>query len=132
MIIRIAPAAYISTLAGALLLASPAFAADRFDLHCKHPNGKDGVSLRIDLQNGEWCNTRTGCKNIEKIVSATSGKIILTDERPQRYGDVTDYKEVNRVTGQYYSKYVGPISLSSLQTCEPAPWSGNEQAKPKF
>lgn len=96
----------------------------QFDLQCTHKNGNPGVSLRINLSSGEWCNTRTGCKTIERIVDVTSGKIVLSDKKPNFGGDELDYAEVNRLTGEYYSNHVGIVSFSSVQDCSLAPFGG--------
>lgn len=118
----------------ALILAAAASSAGptKFDLECTHKNGNPGVSLRIDLDAGEWCHKRLGCRSVEKIVSATSGKIVLSEHERAHAFDYFERQEVNRVTGEYTSIYEGSISNASVQDCVAAPYSGETAPRAKF
>ena len=80
-----------------LLAASPAVAADQFDLACKGYKwtklggaGEDYVfRVRVDLAANKWCDN--DCKSVQALVSATPDKLVLTDE-----GTLNSRMEVSR------------------------------------
>lgn len=69
-----------------LLLASPAVAADQFDLACQGTKwtkrGAAGEAYsfraRVDVAAKKWCEG--DCKTVQNLVSATDDKIVFTDE----------------------------------------------------
>lgn len=114
------------------LIATPAAAAERFDLVCK---GKKNTveHYRIDLDRGEWCSDK--CEMIQKISSVTSGLIVLAEHQPGYPGDRTSYNRINRVTGEWEWFHRDPRFVETQDikgSCEVAPFSGFPDAKRKF
>ena len=105
---------------------------EKLQITCTFPNGDEGVEMIVDLQSGEWCNTRVGCTRIERAVSITSGLIVLRDDRRNPASRSSDYEEVNRVTGKYTFKSVGSFTMSSTQDCTAKPYSGTLGQQAKF
>lgn len=111
----------------ALIVATPAIAADQFDLMCTSNRGSD--HYRIDLVRGEWCHDK--CEAVFKIEEVTSGLLTLHNQQPTEEDRTTSYTRINRVTGEwsmYYSTRYTTILRSGV--CAPAPFSGMPQ--PKF
>ncbi len=111
-----------------LLIASPAMAAEQFDLICK---GDDEVwRYRIDLARGEWCARE--CDVTLKIVSTTASTIVLQQQEPQFRGGDSFRNMINRATGEWYF-YRSLPSIDFSKTvdgkCVPAPFSGFPAAK---
>lgn len=106
--------------------ASVGVAAEtKFDLIC------GGTTLHIDLDAGEWC--KFDCRQINKIVSVTSGKIVLADQRPSHPRGDANIKEVNRITGEYSDEFkAGEFAWNTREACRPAPLTVLGQTKPKF
>ena len=109
-----------------LFVASPAFAADQFDLVC---TGKSiAAHYRIDLARGEACDG--ACDRIWKMGDATSSELRIVD-LPSRFRDeVAERSIVNRQTGawHYYLSASGePDGYEGH--CEPAPFTGFPAAK---
>jgi hypothetical protein len=113
-----------------MLAATPAWAADRFDLVCTA--GKTPVHYRVDLAAGEWC--AGDCSVVNKIAAVTSGMLTLQDEKAIRRSDWENTTTVNRITGEWYSysynASLGGLPFQRSGRCEPTTYSG--MAKPKF
>lgn len=81
------PAFLAFALLASIGIASPAFAANQFDLVCKGKEQKQtGVPatawserFRIDLDAKRWC--RGACKSAAEIGSITADEIVLSDSR---------------------------------------------------
>lgn len=108
------------------LMATPALAADQFDLVCER--GKSTVRYRVDLAKGEACSD--SCDRVWKMGPATSGELKLVDRRPAYRGDLEEVATVNRATGEYrYFMSMAGRSDSNTGTCEPATFSGFPPAR---
>lgn len=119
----------IMAVALALSAASPAIAADQFDLVCSAPNAS--VRYRIDLARGEYCAGE--CKLIQKIQQVTSGAITLFDEK-NNVRDARAYGTVNRITGDwewYNSMFPGAV-MNHKGKCRPEQSTGFPVAGRKF
>lgn len=125
---------HAAAVAGALFLSQPALGADgdQFDVACIHPDGKAGSRLSIDLAAGEWCAGE--CTDINKIVSVTSGKILLNDERAEHSRGTTNFQELNRITGELISRYVsaGVTFWDTSERCSRLPFTGLARSARKF
>ena len=81
-----------------LLLATPAVAADQFDLACQGTKwtqrGTAGEAhkfrLRVDLAANKWCED--DCKTVQALSSSSADKLTLTDE-----GTLNTRMEMSRV-----------------------------------
>jgi hypothetical protein len=115
-----------------LLVATPAAAADQFDLICTAK--KESQHYRVDLAKSEYCFG--DCRQVMPIATITSGLIKFYDDEPKFPGDATKYNIVNRLTGEWqwynYSPRLGPGAMDIKGTCEPAPFSGLGDAAQKF
>lgn len=106
------------------LLASPAAAADQFDLVCRSKD--ETVRYRVDLATKEWCWEQ--CRfGTWRIADVTSSRIVFKDEKTDT-STVTN--TVDRSTGinrrfnrNRYSTF------ASSADCEIAPFSGFPKAK---
>lgn len=120
--------------------ASPAMAADQFDLSCKtiSSSGYDKsppppeVQLTIDLSRMEYCED--GCSNILKIKSVMTDKIILRSYRNTERGLIIDVSAiVDRVLGVYRYEFsqIYPYPKTKVHTaeCQLKPFSGFPNAK---
>lgn len=106
-------------------VASPAVAADQFDLICKGRTKRDAAHFRIDLKQGEWC--REDCRGTFKIASVTEGRLTLEDSKPAFRGDAERSIWINRISGEYAESgvaYKGAMPDSSGGTCEASEFSG--------
>ncbi len=125
-----------ATLIFALALASPAVAADQFDLSCMTAKPKKRsvpFTIKIDLVAGEWCIGK--CEIVSKIASVTTSMIVLSETDNDREGQAGQW--VNRLTGEYYFYDRKPGQAlfgwwSQKGTCEPAPFTGFGAEKVKF
>lgn len=112
------------------LVATPAAAADQFDLVCTAPDTSE--RYRIDLPRGEWCFGK--CERVMKLAEVTSGMITLIDEKPTQPSNVTAYNRINRATGAWewynYSPRLSSHIMDIKGHCEAAPFTG--LPKPKF
>lgn len=115
-------------LAVAVLVGSPAIAADQFDLVCS--SQKYNVRYRVDMARNEWC--QGDCTAISKIAEASSGTLVLENREPAFRGDIESTVRINRVTGQWSRYYsAGPGASSYTKgSCEAAAFSG--LPAPKF
>lgn len=111
------------------MLATPAAAAEQFDLICSAK--KTSEHYRLDLATGEYC--WGSCQRIEKIASVTSGMITLMDIKPVLRGDPEVRKTINRSTGEWnWYSFAPRFDVSPdivTGTCQPAPFSGFPAAK---
>lgn len=113
-------------------IASPAAAADTFDLIC---SGKDGKSVeeqryRIDLARKEYCSG--SCEKVEAIAEVTSGMITLWDDKPTLPAGETAYNKINRNTGDWEWYYTSRQSYRVQDikgVCEATAFSGFPSAK---
>lgn len=104
------------------LVATPAAAADQFDLVC---TGDDEPwHYRVDLAKGEWCAGK--CETVFRLASVTSGTIVLRSEKPEfRGGDAVE-NSINRASGEwYYYRSLPKIGFSKTVKgkCELAPFT---------
>lgn len=108
----------------ALLLASPAFAADQFDLVCVVSEPADVKNMtsryRVDLASGEWCMDK--CAGTQKIAGLTSTRITFFAGRS--LGHYTD-----RITGAWVYASRGRVARGQ---CTLAPFTGFGAEKVKF
>jgi hypothetical protein len=106
------------------LLATPAIAADQFNLVCK--SDQVMTTYRVDLAAREWC--WDGCKfGTWRIHDVTSTQIIFKDVRSAGEA-VSNF--VDRTTGRSHRYNHGRFgSYSSDGICEVAPFSGFPKAK---
>src|SRR3546814_2889270 len=99
--------------------ASPALAADQFDLVCTSTEGS-ADRYRIDLTKGEACSGN--CDRIWKMGEATTGELKVINKQPAFRGDMEESMFVDRQTGQYrYYNYIDglrPHSRSEEHTSE--------------
>ena len=106
-----------------LLAATPAVAADQFDLVCSAKT--ETQHYRLDLVKNEWCFGK--CENVQKISSVTSGMITLADHQPAFRGDYTAYNQINRISGEWRWHSYNPRYTSTMDitgSCISAPFSG--------
>lgn len=115
----------------AMVVATPAAAADQFDLVC---TGDDEPwHYRIDLTKGEWC--ADDCKTTFALASVTSATLTIKEQQPKFRGDDRIVNSVNRVTGEwYFYRDLPKIGFSKVVKgeCKPAPFSGFGADKAKF
>jgi len=113
-----------------LLAATPAVAADQFDLVCTAK--KSGTRYRIDLTRGEWCEGDGTV--VKKVAEATTGMLFLARHEPSGVRDKTVRLWVNRNTGEWADYSYDPAfdTTGSLKKgfCQPASFSGFPS--PKF
>ena len=111
-------------LAWGMLVATPAMAADRFDLICTAK--KTTVHYRVDVPANEYC--AGDCAVVLKIASASASTLILEDYRPAYRGDDERRTEVNRASGQWHTFSFSPkldvTPFTRDGVCEAAPFSG--------
>ena len=100
----------------AAMLASPAMAADQFDLVCKgtvkeavagRPKPTE-VRYRIDIDAREWC--RDACTETYPIAAVEPGNLVLREHVPERRGDFRSYQTVDRTSGawaDYFNDFQG-------------------------
>lgn len=104
------------------LLATPAVAAEQFDLVCtaKH----DKARYRVDLARGEWC--QDACKETSQIARVTPATIVLYQKDRAFERDDTALKSIDRVTGEWTDLYTGGqySSWAIKGKCVPATFSG--------
>lgn len=114
--------------------ATPAAAADQFDLLCKGQqrfavNGATQpveARYRVDTAARRWC--RDQCFSVEALIGATPEKLVFKS-RPKTppSEEVTD-ESFERATGKWVDLYVGPYPpgeyASTEGRCEVAPFSG--------
>lgn len=112
-------------------MATPAVAADRFDLVCTA--GKERQRYRIDLAAGEYCFGM--CERVMKIAQVTSGMITLYDDQPAPPLNITAYNQINRLTGEWrwYEHDPRYTSLQDLRgMCAPAEFTGLGTSSRRF
>ena len=108
------------------LLATPAMAADEFDLICS--GSMATVRYRVDLTKGEACSG--ACERTWKMGAATSSELYVIDRRPEYRGDLEEQMVVNRATGKWaYFMSMNGKPDSGAGQCELAPFSGFPTAK---
>lgn len=113
------------------LLASPAAAADQFDLVCTAEKANE--RYRIDLLKNEWC--AGDCSQIEKIKTTTSGMIVLREHEPAGLDRERSFNTINRVTGAWEWYFYNPrysITWNHKGTCKPEGFSGFGTSNRKF
>src|SRR3546814_13062201 len=76
-------------------IASPALAADQFDLVCTSTEGS-ADRYRIDLTKGEACSGN--CDRIWKMGEATTGELKVINKQPAFRGDMEECMFVDRQT----------------------------------
>lgn len=119
------------TWAVAVLLgaATPAVAADQFDLVCATRKG--AVHYRVDLARSAYC--AGDCSVMLTIASSTPGMIVLEDHQPTFRGDKEEHSRINRTTGEWHTFSFNPrfdtTPFVRDGKCEPAPFSGFPTAK---
>lgn len=101
------------------LMASPAMAADQFDLLCSF--GKTPVRYRIDIPRGEACEG--DCTRVWKMGPVTAGEIRLLDTLSSAE-EVPQTITINRQTGALKHWIGGRRSLTEQAICEPTKFSG--------
>ncbi|QEH80827.1 hypothetical protein EIK56_22950 [Sphingomonas sp. C8-2] len=118
-------------LAAIAAIASPAAAADQFDLVC---TGKKPQHFRVDLGQGVWC--REECKNTLPIASISQTMIVFVDQQPKLRGDPIHNLYVDRETGKLHEYSWFPsfelVGSTTDGICEPASFSGFPVVPTKF
>ena len=108
------------------LIATPAMAADQFDLVCVY--GKTPHRYRVDLIRGEACEQ--GCEKVWKMGAITTGEIRLLDTPLNSPEDSPQTITVNRQTGALVHWIGGGRhSMTESAQCKVAPFSGFPAAK---
>lgn len=127
-------------IAAIVAIASPAAAADTFDLVCKGTikqsiNGRPKpyeVRYRIDLAGKRWC--REACTKVMAIQAVEAGRIVLLQSDKQHSSDVQAYRWIDHTTGEWNDYFSSKVGLSSVYQdvvgqCDPADFSGFPPAK---
>lgn len=122
-----------------VVVASPALAAEQFDLVCRGqvrwaPAGKlQPVErrYRVDLTAGTWC--LDACTATEQLASVGQAEIVFKQaDRTLPPGAYFEHT-VNRTTGAWKNTYIQRGAFSTYWdysgTCEPAPFSGMPATK---
>lgn len=86
------------------LMATPAVAAEQFDLICKAPRAAE--RYRIDLARGEWCFG--DCNLVQKLAEVTSGTIFLRKQEPTSANGPKSINSVNRSSGAWHRYSFNP------------------------
>lgn len=123
-----------------VLVASPAIAADQFDLKCKgtrqiginEPAKPLEYGLRINLATKQWCWDH--CEEVYPIQEVRADRIVLRDVVEDTLRKrITDKNIINRQTGDHS---VILIEIRPYQTfletkgyCEPGPFTGFPKTK---
>ncbi len=118
------------------LLASPAYAADQFDLICKgrHKTSRLGswkpyeLRYRVDLATKAYCAGQ--CAEARTIADISAAEITF-DRQPTPNSAVALQHRVNRTTGEWRYYLASPTGLiqDAEGRCEAAPFSGLPDAK---
>lgn len=111
----------IVALVASVLVATPAVAADQFDLLCKAKKAE--VRYRVDLARGEWCAGE--CSRVVKIAQVTTGEIVFEDIKALRRGDYESQVRVNRATGDWseFTSFPASVPTTRKGVCTPARFS---------
>jgi len=110
----------------AAFAATPAMAADKFDLLCAF--GKTEIRYRVDIAGGEACEG--ACTRRWKLGAVTSGELTLLDTIVNSPSEVPQTIVINRQTGALRHWIGGPgRPLIEDAICEAAPFSGFPEAK---
>lgn len=117
-------------LAAIAAIASPATAADQFDLVCAGKNSGKPIEkhYRVDLSAKQWCQDK--CTAVEAISDVQPAKIVFRSKPKAFERDDLIVEEVDRTTGAWRD-WIMPWWVSN-GTCEVAPFSGFSTAKTKF
>lgn len=118
-------------------VATPAAAADQFDLICKgrQKTSIDGSwkpyeqSYKVDLTSKTYCTFK--CELVESIASVDDARIAFQKTDEADAGAVTVFHYVNRSDGKWtYFFSGGSGSYENTEgVCEPAPFTGFPAAK---
>lgn len=123
-----------SLLLSLALIATPATAADQFDLVCKGTikesyQGRERpieVRYRVDLAAGTYCWWQ--CKTIATIKAVEPGRLVFQLVGPTLPRQTRITETVDRTTGAWIDERDNGDPWegysSSKGTCEPAPFSG--------
>jgi hypothetical protein len=120
-------------LAAIAAIASPAAAADQFDLVCSGRDRRDieNQRYRVDLVRKEYCSG--DCQEVRPIAEVTSGMITLTRHDPSPPDQERSYNQINRTTGEwnwYWSNIRVSLRTQDVKgSCQPAAFSGFPAAK---
>ncbi len=112
-------------------MASPAIAAEQFDLICTSKSERE--HYRVDLDRSEWC--AGDCSQVMKFQSVTSGMLTMHDHIPTFPRDSRYSLTVNRVTGEWLWYNFNPVYRSTQDikgTCTAAPFSGINAGATRF
>lgn len=108
------------------MVATPAAAADQFNLHCRL--GKTELSYRVDLLRKEACVG--ACEHVWKIGSVTTGELTLVDTLANYPTEIPQTVTVNRQTGAYHHWIDGGReAITEDGECTPAPFTGFPASK---
>lgn len=116
-------------LAAIAVVASPAMAADQFDLVCTAK--QESTRFRVDLQRKEFCFDT--CERVMPIAEITSGMLTFRKTDPSPPDNARSYNRVNRSTGEWewysYTPRVSRHVQDIKGACESAEFSGFPAAK---
>ncbi|WP_347271819.1 hypothetical protein [Rhizorhabdus histidinilytica] len=121
-------------LAAIAAIASPAAAADQFDLVCSgtrtwSTHGKPEpyqIRYRIDLSTGSWC--REACTQVQPFASVDAGQLVFSKRDTGEPTDIWTLQRVNRSSGNWEYKITSPgingTKMEAKGHCEKADFSG--------
>lgn len=121
------------------LVATPAMAADQFDLVCsgrwhERVNAKwkpAQYRYRVDLAASKWCEG--SCDGTSQITNVTDLVITLTDKKRDRFNDLTESHWISRQTGDLHYTYLADGLFEEREgKCTVAAFSGFPEPKRLF
>jgi hypothetical protein len=115
------------------MIATPAAAADQFDLVCEGKVGALSFSARyrVNLATREWCED--SCERTRGISAVTARTIVLYNKLKASDLDSEARISINRETGEWSDYYSSPDQgWDEIGKCEVAPFSGFPVVKRKF
>lgn len=113
------------------LAASPAFAADQFDLICTSKYHDATFHYRVDLATSRYCVTQDQGKRLTSIGGQCFQDALFVGSNAIRFG-VDPIQYVDRQTGDWALKPIGDRYAMYRGTCESAPFSGFPAVDTKF
>lgn len=133
----------------AVVAASPATAADQFDLFCRGKIESFSLSgskvepfeyhYRLDLVQAKYC--QGNCRALFDIAKVQPGSLTMSEKRTDTpsedsFSTIVINRETGELVGSAGSRFPGrpelTVTLKWLGTCEPGPFSGFTEPKTKF
>jgi hypothetical protein len=113
------------------LIATPAAAADQFDLICVSKYHDATFHYRVDLTAGKYCVTQDAGKRLTSIGDQCFQDVLYAGSSAINFG-VNPIQYVDRTTGVWAFKPLGDRYVMYRGTCEPARFSGFPITQTKF